>query len=110
MVGVRKSTRPGNVFAPEMNQVVVDFRFRDDLRLVDNIVYQTTNAALLPTNDPLLKAKFKSRLRKAGLDPVAALRWGRWALWVMLILAALISVLAILWRRNKHKKAVAGAN
>jgi len=105
VTSLRESSRPGSVFAPDMRQVVVDFRFRDDTRLVDSISYPSTNAALLPASDAWLQATFKGRVQMARLDPTLGFKHRRFIVVAVLGLSLMIPVYAILrGRYKKHEK------
>jgi len=59
VLSIRDSSKPSNAFVPGMRQVVADYRFRSDKRLVDSISYTASNmVGILPTNDPHLQRNF----------------------------------------------------
>jgi hypothetical protein len=69
---IRSAEAPEGLFQPELEQTIVDWRFRDPETQVDALIYTSTNAFVWPTNDVVLQQKFKawreqfSRHRKAG--------------------------------------------
>jgi hypothetical protein len=61
------STEPEGVFMPSMQQTIVDSRFHDPVTSVGAIIYTTTNAFLMPTNDPALQERFVNQARQIEL-------------------------------------------
>ena len=66
LTSIRETTKPGNVFAPEMRQTIFDNRFRSDSKQIIGISYYATNLSEVPpTNRPELQAAFEARLTNA---------------------------------------------
>jgi hypothetical protein len=58
---------PTNFFAA--GKFIVDYRFRDDRKVVDSLTYSSVWASLPPMDTPPLQDKFRERVRKARPDP-----------------------------------------
>ena len=58
VMAIGPSDKPQGVFIPSMQQTIVDSRFHDPSTSVGAIIYTTTNAFLMPTNDPALQERF----------------------------------------------------
>jgi hypothetical protein len=67
---IRSSAKPENLFVPSMHQTVGDYRFREERKTLDAIVYPTTNAYAEPTNDSGLQNVFKEQVRQMPSAPV----------------------------------------
>jgi hypothetical protein len=65
VASVCAATEPQSVFRPEMKQTMVDTRFTDSERVMNSIVYQTTNSHLDETNDPELRKFFFASKERA---------------------------------------------
>lgn len=70
VTSIRASTEPENIFAPSMQQTIVDWRFRSDAKAVEALLYRSTNAFAATTNDPALQRRFAARVaRVSSLRP-----------------------------------------
>jgi hypothetical protein len=67
VTSIGPSTKPEGVFIPSMQQTIVDARFHDPVTSVGAIIYQTTNAFLMATNDPVLQERFAKQVRQVEL-------------------------------------------
>lgn len=65
LISMREVARPKGPFNPDMQQTVVDWRFRDTTKGLDANVYSWTNAFVPQTQDSALQAKFKARIEQA---------------------------------------------
>jgi hypothetical protein len=71
VVHIREAAEPADIFAAPKGQpeTIVDWRFRDEHRVVDAIIYQTTNlVGALPLSTPRLEAAFNEARRTAPLE------------------------------------------
>jgi hypothetical protein len=61
---IREGSEPQSLFNPAMQQVVVDWRFRDETTGANANTYPWTNAFTPQTNDPALQEKFRNHVEK----------------------------------------------
>jgi len=67
---IREVSKPEGIFLPDMQQTVVDYRFRHPAKRISALIYPTTNSHVFPTNDARLQAQFEVRVRRTP-QPVA---------------------------------------
>jgi hypothetical protein len=100
IMSIREGARPENVFMPELNQTIVDYRFRDEKRPVDGISYKLTNSSVAPPiNDPVLRVKF-DRVVQHSREELSSRR--RWIWGAFLLILATPLLLAV--RHNLKQK------
>jgi hypothetical protein len=102
MTSIRESEQPRDLFEPGMATTIKDHRFRHETRMVESIVYSTTNAALLPIDDPVLQSKFQAKVARAPLDLVHRVKLTRLVLWVFLSVTAIVLVGYFVYRRMRE--------
>jgi len=68
---IRESSAPSGVFDPNMQQTVVDWRFRDEETGMDANIYQWSDSSVPDTNAPALQEKFKKRVEQASRHQAA---------------------------------------
>jgi hypothetical protein len=68
LISIRETTAPKNVFEPDLPKTITDHRFRHETKLVDAIVYRSTNSILAPPDDPQLQDVFKRKVMHARVD------------------------------------------
>lgn len=61
---IRSTARPKSLFDPTMNQMVIDWRLRDEANKATGLIYASTNTFLLPTTDPSLQQKFAAEIAR----------------------------------------------
>jgi len=92
---IRERTRLNGVFDQSLSQTVIDWRFKHPTKAVDAIIYSSTGALVLPTNDPALQARFAAQVQRAQTKPSRA---GRpIPLVVALVSSVLLLPLLIFW-------------
>lgn len=103
---IRDSSVPINVFVKDKIQTIVDFRFRDESKMVDGIIYRTTNAITIPeTNDSTLARMYSREVAGGHLEPYLVVsKWRR----IPMFSVTLISVISLIFalrfvQREKNK-------
>jgi hypothetical protein len=66
VTSISDSTKPDESFVPDLCPTVVDWRFSDKSNQIDAIIYKSTNAMLLPTNEATLQQRFKKKIEQAS--------------------------------------------
>lgn len=99
---IRDSTRPRSLFVPDVQQTIVDYRFRDDTKAVEAITYTSTNAFVAPTNDPALQKKFRSTVEQAPLPRPISRAHGKW-FFLFFSLSTIVLIALVFLRQDKIK-------
>jgi hypothetical protein len=69
---IRRAPKPQGLFVADMQQTIVDWRFRDAGARVNGMTYTSTNMFVTSTNDIVLQQKFKERVAREGRPKAAA--------------------------------------
>ncbi len=94
-----------SVLTPGTRATIIDFRFRQPDRLMDDLVYEVTNLATLPgTNAAWLQAKLGVARRRALRDPLVTARPLRWVV-ALAAGASMIVAARVLLRSRQFREA-----
>jgi hypothetical protein len=107
VVGIKLATEPDMVVSVSERYSVVDYRFRDRTRILDEIHYSLSNQLIQPVSAAALQALYREKQSRAARDPVRLGVDGRRIAVVGLLVITLVvpTVLAIVWRvRRKEMK------
>ncbi len=64
VTAIHEGKEPDTVFTTNVQQTIVDWRFRDEVNKVNGLVYTSTNGYALSPTDPDLQLKFSNRVRE----------------------------------------------
>jgi len=102
IVSIRDAVKPESVFMKNSAQSIVDYRFRHQTKLVDGIVYSSTNLAELPsTNAAVLRANFDNVARRAGSATTTWTSLQRRRVVQVFIIVTIVSVALVFFNRKK---------
>jgi hypothetical protein len=90
---------PLGLFNPTLAQTVLDERFKYPAKRIGGLTYTSASTALAPTNDPVLQAQFREKVRRARSLPGS---WGRTAGRLLVVAVVLVAPLAISLSRSKR--------
>jgi hypothetical protein len=100
---IHSAAKPRGLFVPELGQNMVDWRFRDDSKKVNGIIYRSTNAFVSPTNDPILQAHFQAWPKQASKWRRPPQRQIRIAFAALLGLTFVCPLIIYLFQERQHK-------
>lgn len=103
VISIRASAKPESIFVTDKQLNIVDRRFRHDTKNVDSIVYRSTNAYAMPTNDLALQARFAARVERTPIPQTALRSRVRWIITALLFLTAVIPLIVICLRQKTHQ-------
>lgn len=93
-----------NISLPETEKYsVVDFRFRDKRKLVDEIHYTSSDPNAKPVTDPSLRRTFESQVAVAPVDPLIKARLSIYCLFAVLVAGPLLAA-AVSWVRRRTRR------
>jgi hypothetical protein len=64
VTAIHEGKQPDTVFTTNVQQTIVDWRFRDEVNKVNGLVYTSTNGYALSPTDPDLQLKFANHVRE----------------------------------------------
>lgn len=100
---IRTSVQPETIFDQKMDQTIVDYRFRDDVKPVDRLVYHSSAAVELQTNDPSLQKRFSKMVAITPVENSSSLKLRRWVVLFSVVSASSVSLIVIFLLNKKVK-------
>jgi len=103
ITSLRAIDEPLSIVSIKERYGVVDYRFRNERKLVDEIHYAMSNSMVKPVTDPALQAQYRLVLASAPIDPVIKARFGMQGFFAFLTLGPALIIFVKWLRNNKHK-------
>lgn len=66
VVAIKNTPKPGGIFDPSLDQMIVDRRFRESLGATEAIIYKSTNTFAPPMDDPALQTRFNETAKRVS--------------------------------------------
>jgi hypothetical protein len=105
VTSIKPSEAPNPIVTTNNVYSVVDYRFRDEKKVVDEIHYSLRNRFIPPVTDASLRKNFSARIAIAPIDPVITSKRGIYGLFIALLCIPFVISAWNYIKQRKDKKA-----